>query len=149
MQSVFDFIGGAWLMPEPRSSMMTFLRCWSRGVLGHEIPHGQLIEIERAVDDVALDLVEGAGAQALLHQPAHLVLGDGRVGPGLHAEQPQQHLGGFAEKGDERRGEHRKPVHEFRHAERDAFGIAQADALGHQLADDERKVGDGDYDQAE
>ena len=37
VQSVFDFIGGSWLMPEPRSSMMTFLRCWSRGVLGHTL----------------------------------------------------------------------------------------------------------------
>ncbi len=37
VQAVFDFIGGAWLMPEPRSSMMTFLRCWSRGVLGHTL----------------------------------------------------------------------------------------------------------------
>ena len=115
----------------------------------HQVAHGQLIEIERAVDDVALDLVERAGAEALLHQTAHLILGDGRVGPGFHSEQPQQHLGGLAEKRDERRGEHREPVHEFRHAERDAFRIAQADALGHQFADDERQIGDGDHDQAE
>ena len=37
VQAVFDFIGGAWLMPEPRSSMMNFLRCWSRGALGHTL----------------------------------------------------------------------------------------------------------------
>lgn len=36
-QSVFDFIGGASLMPEPRPSMMTFLRSWSRGALVHTL----------------------------------------------------------------------------------------------------------------
>ena len=36
-QSVFDFIGGASLMPDPRPSMMTFLRSWSRGALVHTL----------------------------------------------------------------------------------------------------------------
>lgn len=37
VQAVFDFIGGALLMPEPRPSMLTFLRCWSRGALVHTL----------------------------------------------------------------------------------------------------------------
>ena len=37
VQAGFDFIGGAVLMPEPRPSMMTFLRCWSRGALVHTL----------------------------------------------------------------------------------------------------------------
>jgi hypothetical protein len=36
-QSVFDFIGGAVLMPEPRLSLTKFLRCWSRGALVHTL----------------------------------------------------------------------------------------------------------------
>jgi hypothetical protein len=36
-QSVFDFIGGALLMPEPRPSMGTFFRSWSRGALVHTL----------------------------------------------------------------------------------------------------------------
>ncbi len=36
-QSVFDFIGGAWLMPSPRPSLTQFLRCWSRGALVHTL----------------------------------------------------------------------------------------------------------------
>ncbi len=36
-QAVFDFIGGVTLMPGPRPSVMTFLRGWSRGVLGHAL----------------------------------------------------------------------------------------------------------------
>lgn len=36
-QSVFDFIGGASLIPEPRPSMMTFVRSWSRGALVHTL----------------------------------------------------------------------------------------------------------------
>ncbi|MEY5014926.1 MAG: hypothetical protein RIS92_1284 [Verrucomicrobiota bacterium] len=35
VQSMFDFIGGALLKPEPRPSMGTFLRSWSRGALVH------------------------------------------------------------------------------------------------------------------
>jgi hypothetical protein len=36
-QAVFDLIGGALLMPEPRPSMMAFLRSWSRGLIGHTL----------------------------------------------------------------------------------------------------------------
>ncbi len=36
-QAVFDFIGGVTLMPGPRPSVMTFLRGWSRGALGHTL----------------------------------------------------------------------------------------------------------------
>jgi hypothetical protein len=36
-QSVFDFIGGASLMPEPRPSMITFIQSWSRGALVHTL----------------------------------------------------------------------------------------------------------------
>lgn len=36
-QSVFDFIGDASLRPEPRPSVMTFLRSWSRGALVHTL----------------------------------------------------------------------------------------------------------------
>ena len=33
-QAVFDLIGGALLMPAPRTSMMAFVRSWSRGLSG-------------------------------------------------------------------------------------------------------------------
>ena len=36
-QAVFDLIGGVMLIPRPRPSVMTFLRGWSRGVLGHTL----------------------------------------------------------------------------------------------------------------
>lgn len=36
-QSGFDFMGGALLMPEPRPSMLAFLRSWSRGALVHTL----------------------------------------------------------------------------------------------------------------
>lgn len=36
-QAVFDFIAGVTLMPGPRPSVMTFLRSWSRGILGHTL----------------------------------------------------------------------------------------------------------------
>ncbi len=36
-QAVFDFIGGVTFMPEPRPSVMTFLRGWLRGALGHTL----------------------------------------------------------------------------------------------------------------
>ena len=36
-QSVFDFIGGALLMPPPRLPLTQFLRSWSRGALVHTL----------------------------------------------------------------------------------------------------------------
>jgi hypothetical protein len=36
-QAVFDLIGGVTLMPGPRPSVVTFLRGWLRGVLGHAL----------------------------------------------------------------------------------------------------------------
>jgi len=36
-QSVFDFIGGSSLMPEPRLTMTAFLPGWSRGLIGHTL----------------------------------------------------------------------------------------------------------------
>ncbi|MBX3732003.1 MAG: hypothetical protein KF791_05365 [Verrucomicrobiae bacterium] len=36
-QSVFDFVGGAWLMPEPRPSVKTFLRGWAPGAVAHTL----------------------------------------------------------------------------------------------------------------
>jgi hypothetical protein len=36
-QAVFDFIGGALLMPEPRPAITVFLAGWSRGLIGHTL----------------------------------------------------------------------------------------------------------------
>lgn len=36
-QAVFDFIGGALLMPEPRPTLPAFIQRWSRGALGHTL----------------------------------------------------------------------------------------------------------------
>ncbi len=36
-QAVFDFIGGARLMPDPRPTMTAFLPGWSRGLIGHTL----------------------------------------------------------------------------------------------------------------
>lgn len=37
VQALFDFVGGALLIPEPRPSRAAFLRCWSRGALVHTL----------------------------------------------------------------------------------------------------------------
>ena len=56
----------------------------------HDFAHGQLIEFQRAVDDLAFDLVERARPHAFLHHHAHLLFGNGHFLFGLETEQAQQ-----------------------------------------------------------
>jgi hypothetical protein len=57
-QAVFDFIGGVTLMPGPRPSATTFLRRWSRGILGHTL----VLAAVGIVSAISLRLTGGFGA---------------------------------------------------------------------------------------
>ena len=65
--------------------------------------------------------------------------------PSSAQHQPARHV----EQPDQRRGDRRDERHDRRDARGDALGIAQRDLLGHQLADDQRQVGDDDDDEAD
>ena len=69
-QAVFDFIGGVTLMPGPRPPAMTFLRGWSRGVLGHTL----VLAGVGIVSAISLRLTGGFGAGIVLATAA-LALG--------------------------------------------------------------------------
>ena len=71
-QAVFDFIGGVMFMPGPRPSVMTFLRGWLRGVLGHTIALAGV----GVVSATSLRLTGGFGAGIVL---ATTVLALGRL----------------------------------------------------------------------
>ncbi len=70
-QAAFDFIGGVTLMPGPRPSVVTFLRGWLRGVLGHAL----VLAGVGFVSAISLRLTGGFGAGILL---ATLALALGR-----------------------------------------------------------------------
>jgi len=55
LQAVFDFLGGVVLMPGPRPSVATFLREWSRGVVGHTL----VLTVAGLVSAVSFRLTEG------------------------------------------------------------------------------------------
>ena len=62
VQSVFDFIGGVTLMPEPRPTAVAFFRGWSRGVIGHTL----VVAAVGVAGAFSLQLTGGFGAAILL-----------------------------------------------------------------------------------
>ena len=66
----------------------------------------------------------------------------------LHAQQAQQALGGRRQQLDERLGGQRQPVDGAGDQPGQRFGIALAQALGHQFADDDGEVRDDHHDHA-
>ncbi len=69
-QTVFDFIGGVTLMPGPCISVMTFLRGWLRGVLGHTL----VLAGVGIASAISLRFTDGFGASILVATTA-LALG--------------------------------------------------------------------------
>lgn len=71
VQAAFDFLGGVVLMPEPRPSVATFLRGWSRGLAGHTL----VLAVAGLASALSLRLTGGFGAGIAL---VTLVLALGR-----------------------------------------------------------------------
>ena len=82
-------------------------------------------------------------------QHLDLLVGDLLLALAMLAEQPKHRTAGEIEQEDERQRHLGEDGHGRRDHDGNALGIAQRDLLGHQLADDERAVGDGGDDHAD
>ena len=107
----------------------------------HHLAHRPVGKAHDARDDRAF---------AFLDHPRFRRLGDDQVQfLGGHAifrfafkpEQAKDERRARVEQPDERRADFRQPVHRHRHRDRDPFGRAQRELLGHQLARDQREIG--------
>ena len=102
-----------------------------------------------ARDHVAFLGLEHAGALGLGDDGLDLLVGDPLLGLPALSEQAQHQPAGDVEQPDERGGDRGDERHQRGDAGGNALGIAQRDLLGHQLADDQRQVGNDDHDDAD
>ena len=119
------------------------------GARRHDLADLALAGAEDLVDQPAL-----VAAQRLVrgHQVAQLLLADRLTAPlRVAAEEPDQHVRRLRQQPDDRAGERGDRVERRGDEQREALGPLQRQALGGQLADDERDVADrdGDEDQRE
>jgi hypothetical protein len=93
--------------------------------------------------------LEHAGLGARAHQALDLGLGDGLLHLLAHAEEAQDPLRGDREQLHERVHQPRQQMHRQRDPGRDCLRRVQREPLRHQLAEDQRAVGDADHDDCE
>ena len=106
----------------------------------HDLPDRAVTGVEDLGDEAPL--VEGQ-LLVLRDEVTQLLLGDDLAAlPRVAARQPDDEVAAAAEQPDERAGQPGERVHGDRGHPRDAFRPLQGDALGRQLAEHERHVGD-------
>ena len=115
----------------------------------HQGAGGAIGQAHDAGDHLALVALQHAGRLRFGDDGAHLLLGDPLLRFALLTEQREHGLAREIEQEHQRRADPGEQRHRRRDAGSDALGIAQRDLLGHQLAEDQREVGDGDDDDAD
>ena len=138
--------------PDPRQDLRIGVGQAHRlhvGGMGHGVTGNGVAEIEHIFDPLFFLPLDGALFLAQVHHHADLLFGDRfLLGLGLHMQKAQHAVGGSGQKPDDRPHDHRQPVHhpagEACHRQR----LLHGDALGHQLAQNQRKIrqNDGDDD---
>ncbi len=115
----------------------------------HHAPDRAVGKAQHALDHVALGHVEHAGLRALRDHALHLLLRHRALALLRDAQEAGKRPGGNAEEPHDGGAGDGEPRHDRGNGGGDALGIVEGDALWHQLADDEREIGDGDHDQGE
>src|SRR5262249_29347902 len=114
----------------------------------HDLAHRHVRELEDAVDELHLALVEDALLAALLHEVLDLLLG--HEGPRplvLDAEEAKDEFRARGEEGDEPAGRPAQDREGPGDEESDALGVAQGKRLGDELSKDELHEHDADTDE--
>jgi hypothetical protein len=116
----------------------------------HHLPHGLVGELEDVVDQLLFRLLEDALGRALTDERADLGFRhERRLRRRGETERAQDGVRGCGQYPHERAGEEGEPEYRPRHAHGQPLRVAERDGLRHQLADDQRRVGDGQHDQGE
>ena len=109
-----------------------------------------LLEVEDVLDELVLLLVDGALLAARFRHEHDLFFGDFlALIFGLDAKQAQNAVRRHRQKPYEGSKQHRNEAQDARKPARDFFGVAHRDALGHELAEHDGKVGKDERDQNE
>ncbi|MNN49975.1 hypothetical protein D3C81_1645370 [compost metagenome] len=107
----------------------------------HQRSQLAVVEAEHVAHHGVLVLLDHARLGAFDQQRVDFFLGHAGAAVGLGAEQAQHQPGGARQQLDEGGGRHREPGDRARHHARNRFGGHLAQALGHQLAQHDGKVG--------
>ena len=136
-------------IPQDIGRLRTDVHGVNLGSGDHHGSHGRVCEIEDAVDQLFLGFVEDPLGRALPDQRLDLFLGDEAGGSGVLApEDPQDPVAGAGQQLYQERRTSGDGVDGKRHEERDPLGKAQRQGLGHQFAEDQAQIGDGqDHDE--
>ena len=112
------------------------------GTVYGDLPGGQIVKFKHILNDALLLAVNGAGFGTGIHHQADVLLACLLIRlRGVNAHQAQYAVRGFGQQPDQR-GKQRtdRPKHS-RYAQRQRFGLAHGNPLRHQLAENQRDVG--------
>ena len=115
--------------------------------VGAEFLHSAVVKLEDILDELLLLHVEHALARAGIHHGLDLLFADLLVvRVGVDAQQTQDAVGGHGQDPDDRCKDLRHHRQHGGHGHGQLFGFLHGQTLGHQLAEDQRKVGQDDRD---
>ena len=116
------------------------------GTRHHHRGQRPVVQMEHVLHHLVLLLLDDAGVHTLLQAVRDLLLGHAAHAFGVDGQHLQHRLGRCRQQFDERPGRPGQPCHGPCQQARDRFRIELADALGHQLAEDDGDVGDQGHD---
>ena len=118
------------------------------GAVGGDLAGGAVVELEHVLDELLFGAVDDPLFAALVHHHADLLLADGLlVGIGVHPQQAQHAVGGGGEQPDDGGEGPGDGAEQGGHAQGQGLGLAHGQPLGHQLAKDQREVGEHQRDE--
>ena len=118
------------------------------GAVGHHVKGRVIVELEYVVDHLALGLGDGTLFLADVRHDADVLFGHfTALGVRINVHQPQHAVGGDRQQPNQRLCDHGKPQQHVADHFGHRFGFLHRHALGHQLAEYQRKVGENDGDQ--
>ncbi len=117
------------------------------GARNHHRADLAVVEAEHVAHHLVLLRLDHAGVQPFFQAGGDLFFRDGPVRVAPDADQPQDGLGGRGQQHHERARGHGQPLHRRRDDGGHRLGKHLADALGHQLAEDDRQHRDDQHHQ--
>ncbi len=109
----------------------------------HQNARRPIAKAHDAGDHLAFLGFQNAALMRLGQKDMHLFLGHAVFAGAALTQQPQHDAARPVQEPHQRRADDRQHGHRGGHADRHAFGIAQGHLLGHQFADNQADIGDG------
>ncbi len=111
--------------------------------VGGDVSGGQIVKLEHILDELLLLVVDGTLLAADVHHHPDFLLADGIIlGIRVNPQQPQYGVGGEGQKPNQGGKELGNPRDEGGHTQSQGLRLSHSNTLGHQLAENQGKVGE-------